>query len=78
MPPQDRAGRDQPVHPQPSGQEPDQRSEDSAVRPVQPGAGDLVRRSMATSCRSTSNSAFLDAGERPSKTSQPQSRLNMR
>jgi hypothetical protein len=37
-----------------------------------PGLG-LVRRSAATSCRSTSSSASLDADERPSRTSQPQS-----
>ena len=38
----------------------------------------LVRRSTATSCRSTSNSAFLEAGERPSRTSQPHSRVKIR
>jgi high-affinity iron transporter len=32
----------------------------------------------ATSCRSTSNSAFLDADERPGKTSQPRSRMKIR
>jgi hypothetical protein len=37
-----------------------------------------VRRSTATSCRSTSSSAFLDAAGRPSMTSQPQSRTKMR
>ena len=37
-----------------------------------------VRRSMATSCRSTSSSASLDAADRPSRTSQPQSRTKMR
>ena len=49
MPPQDGAGRDQTVHPQPPRQEPDQRGEDCAVGPVQPGPrmgaaqhGDLV------------------------------------
>jgi hypothetical protein len=49
MPPKDGAGRDQPVHPQPFWQEPDQRGEDGAVGPVQPGSrigapqhGDLV------------------------------------
>jgi hypothetical protein len=39
VPPQDGARRDQPVRPQPSGQVPDQRGEDSAVGPVQPGPG---------------------------------------
>jgi hypothetical protein len=44
-----------------------------------PGRGrGWVRRSTATSCRSTSNSAFLEAGERPSSTSQPQSRMKIR
>jgi predicted DNA-binding protein (MmcQ/YjbR family) len=38
----------------------------------------LVRRSTATSCRSTSNSMSLDADERPSSTSQPQSRMKIR
>ena len=38
----------------------------------------LVRRSTATSCRSTSNSAFLEAGERPISTSQPHSRMKIR
>ena len=42
-----------------------------------PGLG-LVRRSTATSCRSTSSSASLDADERPSSTSQPQSRMKIR
>ena len=37
MPPQDSAGGDQSVHPQPPRQEPDQRGEDCAVGPVQPG-----------------------------------------
>jgi hypothetical protein len=37
VPPRDRAGGDQPVHPQPWRHEPDQRSEDCAVGPVQPG-----------------------------------------
>ena len=36
VPPQDGAGRDQPVRPQPSGQVPDQRGEDRPVGPVQP------------------------------------------
>ena len=35
MPPEHGAGCDQPVHPQPSGQEADQRGEHRAVRPVQ-------------------------------------------
>jgi hypothetical protein len=38
----------------------------------------LVRRSTATSCRSTSNSAFLEAGEPPSRTSHPHSRVKIR
>jgi hypothetical protein len=37
-----------------------------------------VRRSTATSCHSTSNSASLDAADRPSMTSQPQNRTKMR
>jgi hypothetical protein len=36
MLPQDGAGRGQPVHPQASGQEPDQSGEDRTVGPVQP------------------------------------------
>jgi hypothetical protein len=49
VPPQDGAGGNQPVYPQPCWQEPDQRSEDRAVGPVEPGPrigaaqhGDLV------------------------------------
>ena len=49
VPAQDGAGGDQPVHPQPWRQEPDQRGEDRAVGPVEPGPrigpaqhGDLV------------------------------------
>jgi len=38
----------------------------------------LVRRSTAGSCRRTSNSASLDADERPGKTSQPPSRTKIR
>jgi len=36
MPPQDRAGRDQPVHPQPPGQGQDQRARTAAVGPAVP------------------------------------------
>ena len=39
VPPQHSARRDQPVHPQPWGQEPAQRGEDRAIGPVQPGPG---------------------------------------
>ena len=39
VPPHDGAGRDQPVHPQTSGQEPDQRGQSSATGPVQPWPG---------------------------------------
>jgi hypothetical protein len=49
VPPQDGAGRDQAVHPQPCRQDPDQRGEDCPVSLVQPGLrlgaaqhGDLV------------------------------------
>ncbi len=37
-----------------------------------------VRRSTATSCRSTSSSTSFEADDRPSRTSQPQSRTKMR
>ena len=37
-----------------------------------------VRRSTATSCRSTSSSASLEADDRPSRTSQLHSRAKMR
>ena len=37
-----------------------------------------ARRSTATSCRSTSNSASLEAADRPGRISQPQSRTKMR
>jgi hypothetical protein len=39
VPPQNGAGCDQPVHPQSARQEPDQRGEDRAIGPVQPGPG---------------------------------------
>jgi hypothetical protein len=39
VPAQDGAGGDQPVHPQLCWQEPDQRGEDCAVCPVEPGRG---------------------------------------
>ena len=39
VPPQHGAGSDQPVHPQVSGQQPDERGQDRAVGPVQPGRG---------------------------------------
>jgi hypothetical protein len=49
VPAQDGTGGDQPVHPQPCRQKPDQRNEDGAVGPVGPGPrmstaqhGDLV------------------------------------
>jgi hypothetical protein len=38
----------------------------------------FVRRSTATSCRSTSRSTSLEARERPSRTRQPESRTRMR
>ena len=37
VPAQDGAGGDQPVHPQPCRQEPDQRGEDRPVGPIEPG-----------------------------------------
>ena len=64
VPPQDGARRDQPVRPQPSRQEPDQRGQHRPAGLVPPGLGQ-VRRSTATSCRSTSSSASVNAGERP-------------
>jgi len=78
VPPKDSAGGDQAMHLQPSRQTPDQRGEDCAVRPSPAGAGELVRCSTATSCRSTSSSAFLEADDRPSRASQPQSWMKMR
>jgi hypothetical protein len=48
---QDGARGDQPVHPQPWRQQPDQRGEDRPVGPVEPGPRMGVRRSTATSCR---------------------------
>ncbi len=38
----------------------------------------LAWRSTATSCRSTGSPAFVEAGDRPGSTSQPQSRTKMR
>ena len=51
--------------------------QDGAAGLVHPGRG-LARRSMATSCRSTSSPAFSEADGRPGRTSQPQSRTKMR
>jgi hypothetical protein len=66
VPPQDGAGGDQPVHPQPC-----RKSRISAARTARSaqssrGRG-LVRRSTVTSCRSTSSSASLDADDRASR-----------
>ena len=77
VPAQVGAGGDQPVRSQPCRQEPDQRGEDRPVGPAGRGRG-FARRSTATSCRSTSSSASLKADDRPSRTSQPQSRTKMR
>ena len=77
VPAQDVTWRDQPVHPQLCWQQPDQRGEDHPVGPIEPRPG-CARRSTATSCRSTSSSASLEADDRPSRTSQPQSRTKMR
>ena len=46
--------------------------------PSPAGAAGWSVRSTATSCRSTSNPASLEAGERPSRTSQPQSRAKIK
>ena len=52
----------------------------STARPAQSRRGrGLVRRGTATSCRSTtSNTAFLEAGERPGRTGPPHSRVKIR
>ncbi len=51
----------------------------STARSAQSSRGrGLVRRSTATSCRSTGNSTSLEAGDRPSRTSQAQSRAKIR
>ena len=77
MPSQDGAGRDQPVCLQPLGS--CRISAASTARSAQSSRGrGLRRRRTATSCRSTSSSAFLDAGDRPSRTSQLQSRTKIR
>jgi hypothetical protein len=77
VPPQDGTGGNQPVHPQPCRQETDQRCEDSTVGPVQLGPR-MDAAQPATSCRSTSSSASLEADDRPSRTSQLQSRTKTR
>src|SRR5258708_11348799 len=41
------------------------------------GGRGVARRSTATSCRSTSSSAFLEADDRPSRTIQPQTRTKI-
>ena len=54
----------------------------SAARTARPAPSrrdpGLARRSTATSCRSTSTSAFVDADERPGTTSQPPTPMKMR
>jgi DDE_Tnp_1-associated len=51
----------------------------STARSAQSSRGrGWVRRSTATSCRSTSSSAFLDADDRVSRTSHPHSRTKIR
>ena len=50
-------------HPQPSRQEPDQRGQECAVGPSPARGRGSARRSTATSCRSTSNPAFLQADD---------------
>jgi hypothetical protein len=58
------------------------RSRISAARTARPAQSSCgrgpVRRSTATSCRSTSSPTSLDAAERPSRTSQPQRRTTIR
>ena len=56
---------------------PDQRGKDCAVGLVEPGPR-MGPAQHATSCRSTSSSACLEADDRPSRTSQPQSQTKMR
>ena len=77
VPAQDGTWRDQPVHSRPCWQKPGQRGEDRPIPQSNCGRG-CARRSTTTSCRSTSNSVSLDADDRPSRTSQPQSRTKMR
>ena len=51
----------------------------STARSAQSSRGrELARRSTATSCRSTSSSAFLEADDRLRRTIQPQTRTKMR
>jgi len=78
MPSQNGARRDQPVCLQPSGQVPDQCGQYRPVGARSSRGRGLLRRSTATSCRSTSSSVFLDAGDRPSRTSQLQSWTKIR
>jgi hypothetical protein len=77
VPAQDGAWGDQPVHPQPCWQEPDERGEDRPVGPVEPGPrmsaaqhSDLVPQHEQL--------GVLDAEDRPSRTSQPQTRTKIR
>jgi hypothetical protein len=75
--PQDGIWGEQPVCSQLAWQVPDQRGHDGSVGPVEPGSG-LGAAQHGTSCRGTSSSAFLDADERPSRTSRPQSQTKIR
>ena len=76
VPPQNGAGCDRCIRSRPG------RSRINAARTARSAQSSrslgVVRRSTATSCRSTSSSTSLEAGERPSKTSQPQSRMKIR
>ena len=77
VPPQDGTGGDQPVPPQPCWQEPDQRGEDCAVGPVEPGPrmGPAQHSEFVPKHQQL---RVFDADERPSRTSQPQSRTKIR
>jgi hypothetical protein len=69
VPAKQRAWGDDPVATQRLRQDPAQRREHSPISPADPRLR-LVRRRTATSCRKTSISAFFDADDLASSTSQ--------
>ena len=77
VPPQDAAGGDQPVRPQLPGRSRIRTARTARSAQSSRGRG-WVRPGTATSCRSTSSSAFLGAVERPGSTSHPQTRMKIR
>jgi len=74
---QDGTWGDQPMHPQPSAQEADQRGEHSVIAQSS-RAADWCGAARRPRAAAPATPAFLQAGERPRRTSQPHSRMKIR